>query len=168
MTPLCDPAAVFVPKVRSTTGPLISKINTAQITVLLSFPQSPQRGTLSEAADTQSIVCVYFPVSSQNKLQFECWYIYFFNLATLGHHVTAVFVSANWYQQVLLLTLMKSPSPACIAWNPLITDKKQARVLQLRGAGSCLQPSPYQRQFFFFFLIRLKTQMMLTSKNMDL
>lgn len=68
-TLFCDHSAVFVPKVRYTTGPLIFEINTVQITILLSFPHSQQRDALSKS-DTQSIGCIYFPVFSQNKLQF--------------------------------------------------------------------------------------------------
>ena len=47
--------------------------------MLLSFPPSQQRDALSESADTQSIVCIYFPVFSQNKLQFV-WFFFFFFL----------------------------------------------------------------------------------------
>ena len=120
---------MFVPKVRYTTGPLISKIKTVQITVLLAFPPSQQRDALSESADTQSIVCIYFPVSSQNKLQFECFcfLFFFFILSTVSYHVTVVFVGQSRYQQVPMLNFTAARQP-CIAWNPPITEKqKQAQ-----------------------------------------
>lgn len=150
---------MFVPKVGYTTGPLISKINTVQITILLSFPHSQQRDALSESADTQSIVCIYFPVFSQNKLQFSCWcfFVFFF----LTHQPRVIM----WLLYLLALRPAGAPTPSneilqpCIASQPLGAAKqKQTRASPDRWSSphsSILSPLG---SFVAFLQTRLQTQ----------
>lgn len=148
----CDHCAVFVPKVRHTTGPLISKINAVQITVLLSFHYRQERVALSEPADAQSIVRIYFPVSSQNKLQFSHWF--FFNLPAMSYHAAIVFGVADQCQQAPRLPLRRPSSSHCLESSGNRKTKTSLYHPE-RWGRLCPSLSPFG---FFSFQTRLKTQ----------
>lgn len=140
---------------------LISKVNTIQISMLLSFPDSFIRISRYPIHCRHLLPCFF-------SKQVAVLVLIFFNLPTMSYHVTVVFVRANWYQQVLLLTLMKSSSTALLGTLRYNRKTKTSPVPSRWADGWSSWRTPSSPTQIHFYLSNQVEHTICTSKNTDL